>query len=56
MPVFDKSEPKDGTVSGGDFTYDTAADAYGCAAGKAIHGTQDDPHSDRVCRGCLMLV
>lgn len=36
IPVFDKSERKDGTYSVTDFTYDREADAYRCPGGKAL--------------------
>jgi transposase len=36
IPVFDKSERKDGTFSRDDFAYDPAADAYACPAGKQL--------------------
>ena len=34
IPVFDKSERRDGTFERADFTYDHEADAYVCPAGK----------------------
>lgn len=34
VPVFDKSQRKDGTFSRSDFTYDQKKDAYQCPAGK----------------------
>ncbi len=37
IPVFDKSERKDGTFSRDDFSYDPAADAYACPTGKPLH-------------------
>jgi transposase len=37
IPVFDKSERKDGTFSRSDFTYDQDADVYVCPAGKQLH-------------------
>jgi transposase len=37
VPVFDKSERTDGTLSRADFTYDVEADAYTCPAGKPLH-------------------
>jgi radical SAM protein with 4Fe4S-binding SPASM domain len=36
IPVFDKSERKDGTFSRDDFTYDPAADVYTCPAAKQL--------------------
>ena len=36
IPVFDKSERKDGTFSRDDFIYDQDADTYVCPAGKAL--------------------
>jgi hypothetical protein len=36
IPVFDKSERKDGTYSATDFTYDREADEYRCPGGKAL--------------------
>ena len=36
IPVFDKSERKDGTFSRDDFAYDPAADAYTCPAGNQL--------------------
>jgi transposase len=36
IPVFDKSERKDGTYSVTDFTYDREADEYRCPGGKAL--------------------
>jgi hypothetical protein len=36
IPVFDKSERKDGTFSRDDFTYDPEADVYTCPAGKQL--------------------
>ena len=49
IPVFDKSERKDGTFSRGDFTYDAEADTYECPAGKTLRppkrrrSTPDNP-------------
>lgn len=40
IPVFDKSERSDGTFSRSDFTYDPAADAYTCPAGKQLRQRQ----------------
>jgi transposase len=40
IPVFDKSERKDGTFSRADFAYDPEADAYTCPAGKPLHKRQ----------------
>ena len=37
VPVFDKSERTDGTLSRADFAYDVQADAYTCPAGKPLH-------------------
>ena len=37
IPVFDKSERKDGTFSRADFTYDQGGDFYICPAGKTLH-------------------
>ena len=37
VPVFDKSERTDGTLSRADFAYDVEADAYTCPAGKPLH-------------------
>jgi len=37
IPVFDKSERKDGTFSRDDFAYDPATDIYTCPAGKQLH-------------------
>ena len=37
VPVFDKSERTDGTLSRADFVYDVEADAYTCPAGNALH-------------------
>jgi hypothetical protein len=37
VPVFDKSERTDGTLSRADFAYDAQADAYTCPAGKPLH-------------------
>jgi IS5 family transposase len=37
IPVFDKSERKDGTFSRDDFAYDPEADVYTCPAGKKLH-------------------
>ncbi len=37
VPVFDKSERTDGTLSRADFAYDAEADAYTCPAGKPLH-------------------
>ena len=39
VPVFDKSERKDGTFSRDDFTYDREADAYICPGGKKLTST-----------------
>jgi hypothetical protein len=39
IPVFDKSERKDGTFSRGDFSYDQAADVYICPGGKTMTTT-----------------
>ena len=36
IPVFDKSERRDGTFSRSEFTYDHEADAYTCPAGKQL--------------------
>ena len=36
IPVFDKSERKDGTYSATDFTYDREADEYRCPGGKVL--------------------
>jgi Transposase DDE domain len=36
IPVFDKSERKDGTFSRDDFAYDSEADVYTCPAGKQL--------------------
>lgn len=36
IPVFDKSERKDGTFPATDFTYDPDADAYRCPGGRAL--------------------
>ena len=36
IPVFDKSERRDGTFSRSEFTYDHDADAYICPAGKQL--------------------
>ena len=36
IPVFDKSERKDGTFSRSDFTYDPQGDVYICPAGKGL--------------------
>ena len=36
IPVFDKSERRDGTFSRSEFTYDHDADAYTCPAGKQL--------------------
>ena len=36
IPVFDKSERKDGTFSRADFTYDQEGDTYACPAGKRL--------------------
>ena len=36
IPVFDKSERKDGTFSRDDFTYDPEADVYICPAAKQL--------------------
>lgn len=40
VPVFDKSERRDGTFSRADFTYDREADAYVCPAGKLLRQRQ----------------
>ena len=40
VPVFDKSERRDGTFSRSDFTYDHKADAYTCPAGKQLKQRQ----------------
>ena len=40
IPVFDKSERRDGTFSRSDFTYDHDADAYTCPAGKQLRPRQ----------------
>ena len=40
IPVFDKSERRDGTFSRSDFTYDHDADAYTCPAGKQLRQRQ----------------
>jgi transposase len=40
VPVFDKSERRDGTFSRSDFTYDRKADAYTCPAGKQLKQRQ----------------
>ena len=37
IPVFDKSERKDGTFSRSDFAYDQDADTHVCPAGKQLH-------------------
>jgi len=37
VPVFDKSERTDGTLSRADFAYDVEADAYTCPAGKPLY-------------------
>jgi transposase len=39
IPVFDKSDRKDGTLSRDDFSYDEAADVYICPGGKALRTT-----------------
>ena len=36
IPVFDKSERKDGTFSRADFTYNAESDVYACPAGKRL--------------------
>ncbi|PWC31924.1 IS1182 family transposase [Azospirillum sp. TSO22-1] len=40
IPVFDKSERRDGTFERADFTYDHEADAYVCPAGKHLRPRQ----------------
>jgi IS5 family transposase len=40
IPVFDKSERRDGTFSRSEFTYDHEADAYTCPAGKQLRQRQ----------------
>ena len=40
IPVFDKSERRDGTFSRSAFTYDPGADAYTCPAGKHLRQRQ----------------
>lgn len=40
IPVFDKSERRDGTFSRSDFTYDHEIDAYTCPAGKELRQRQ----------------
>jgi len=40
IPVFDKSERSDGTFSRSAFTYDPAANAYTCPAGKPLRQRQ----------------
>ena len=40
IPVFDKSERRDGTLSRSAFTYDHDADAYTCPAGKQLQQRQ----------------
>ncbi len=40
IPVFDKSERRDGTFSRSAFTYDPSADAYTCPAGKHLRQRQ----------------
>jgi len=37
IPVFDKSERKDGTFSRTEFVYDHEADSYTCPGGKSLH-------------------
>jgi len=37
IPVFDKSERRDGTFNRADFTYDHARDLYTCPGGKELH-------------------
>ncbi len=39
IPVLDKSERKDGTLSRSDFTFDAAEDVYVCPAGKLLKTT-----------------
>jgi IS5 family transposase len=40
IPVFDKSERRDGTFSRSEFTYDHEADAYTCPGGKQLRQRQ----------------
>ena len=40
VPVFDKSERRDGTFSRAEFAYDREADAYVCPAGKLLRQRQ----------------
>ena len=40
IPVFDKSERRDGTLERADFSYDHTTDAYICPAGKQLRQRQ----------------
>jgi hypothetical protein len=40
IPVFDKSQRKDGTFERADFSFDHEADAYTCPAGKQLRQRQ----------------
>jgi transposase len=47
IPVFDKSERRDGTFSRSEFTYDHEADAYTCPAGKVLKQRQKVYRTER---------
>jgi hypothetical protein len=47
IPVFDKSERRDGTFSRSEFTYDHQADAYICPAGKQLRQRQKVYRTER---------
>lgn len=47
IPVFDKSERRDGTFSRSDFTYDHETDAYTCPAGKELRQRQKVYRAER---------
>lgn len=47
IPVFDKSERRDGTFSRSEFTYDHEADAYTCPAGKQLKQRQKVYRTER---------
>lgn len=47
FPVVNKSEPRDGTFSRSDFSYDHRADAYICPAGKPLRQRQKSYRTPR---------
>jgi transposase len=47
IPVFDKSERRDGTFSRSEFTYDHVTDAYTCPAGKQLRQRQKIYRTER---------